>query len=210
MTPEEITRRNRANATRSTGPRSEAGKAIVAQNARRHGATARPDPDQVLTWLRLILADPDLGAADMFARDERTYVALALAEAEVRYAAAGQAVRDFEAGEAEPSDSILGLENTAGLITEHLEFADLGLNAKMGLPEVTRTDRRECHALIARIDRMIARETANQQRLLHRYLGEARARRNKAFQAWIACLQGVDHRLGSAEEADSRNKARFN
>ena len=61
VTADDIVRRNRANAAKSTGPRTRAGKAIVAQNARRHGATAKLDPDQVRLWLKVILAAPDLG-----------------------------------------------------------------------------------------------------------------------------------------------------
>ena len=44
MTREDIAARNRANAQTSTGPKTARGKAAVAGNARRHGATARPDP----------------------------------------------------------------------------------------------------------------------------------------------------------------------
>ncbi|MDU8913509.1 hypothetical protein [Aestuariicoccus sp. MJ-SS9] len=47
MTDGAITARNRANATQSTGPRSATGKAVVAQNARQHGATAQPDRERV-------------------------------------------------------------------------------------------------------------------------------------------------------------------
>lgn len=182
MTPDVIARRNRANAARSTGPRTEAGKTIVAQNARRHGVTARPDPDRTLTWLRLILAKPGFEPADMLARDERTYIALALAEAEVRYAAAVQALRDFEAGEAQSSEDDCDLLNDAGLIEEYLDLSDVGLY------ELNARERRQAHSLLGRIDRSLACRNAKRQRLLRRYFGEARAQRNKAFAAWIAYL----------------------
>ena len=77
----DIARRNRANATKSTGPRTQAGKAAVSGNARRHGATARPDPARVGLWLRIILAQPDLTLTDFIPCDERRFRALALAEA---------------------------------------------------------------------------------------------------------------------------------
>ena len=87
MTREEIAARNRANAQKSTGPKTSAGKAAVAQNARRHGATAKPDPASVAAWLRVILDDPDLTPAAFLAEDDRLQRALALAEAEARVAA---------------------------------------------------------------------------------------------------------------------------
>ena len=45
MSGADIAARNRANAQKRTGPRTVEGKAIVAGNARRHGATA-------LRWCR--------------------------------------------------------------------------------------------------------------------------------------------------------------
>ncbi|MFA8444031.1 hypothetical protein [Yoonia sp.] len=47
MTTDPITIRNKANARKSTGPKSAAGKAVVAGNARKHGVTGRPDPGRV-------------------------------------------------------------------------------------------------------------------------------------------------------------------
>ena len=56
----EIAARNRLNAQKSTGPKTASEKALVAGNARRHGATARPYPDTVVTWIRVILDDPKM------------------------------------------------------------------------------------------------------------------------------------------------------
>ena len=53
-----ILERNKRNAQHSTGPKSAGGKAIVAQNARRHGATAAANPAEIETWLRVILDTP--------------------------------------------------------------------------------------------------------------------------------------------------------
>ena len=105
MTPEAITTRNRANAAKSTGPRSTAGKAAVAQNARRHGATARPDRERVAIWARIILDTPDLGPTDLLTDDIRIQCALVLASAEARFAGATRALEDFEAGAAPPADA---------------------------------------------------------------------------------------------------------
>lgn len=98
MTRDEIAARNRANASKSTGPKTVQGKAVVAGNARRHGATARPDPAAVATWLRIILDDPDITAKALVPTDARGYRALMLAQAEVQLVTATNALRDFEAG----------------------------------------------------------------------------------------------------------------
>lgn len=98
MTREKIAARNPANATKSTGPKTAQGKAVVAGNARRHGATARPAPAAVATWLRIILDDPDITAKARVPTDARGYRALMLAQAEVQLVIATNALRDFEAG----------------------------------------------------------------------------------------------------------------
>ena len=79
MSSDGITRRNKVNAQRSTGPKSERGKAVVAQNARRHGVTSKPDPTTVAAWLRIILDKRDLVPGDLMRDDRRTTWALALA-----------------------------------------------------------------------------------------------------------------------------------
>ncbi len=97
MTREEIAARNRVNAQKSTGPKTASGKAVVAGNARRHGATARPDPDTVATWIRIILDDPEITAEALLPINERGARALLLAQAEVQLVTAKRALRDFEA-----------------------------------------------------------------------------------------------------------------
>ena len=71
MTFPEIARRNRGNAQKSNGPRTSGGMAAAAQNARRQGATARPVPHNVATWMRIILDAPHCEGADMMPQDER-------------------------------------------------------------------------------------------------------------------------------------------
>ena len=60
MTERNFASRNRKNARKSTGPKTPEGKKAVSQNAVRHGATSRPDPSQVSTWLRIISDDPHM------------------------------------------------------------------------------------------------------------------------------------------------------
>ncbi|QIQ87525.1 hypothetical protein [Erythrobacter sp.] len=96
MSADHLTRRNRANAKKSTGPRTARGKARVAGNARKHGATAQPDPQRVASWLAIILDRPEISGQDFTPADDRGYRALALAQAEARLNAAEQALRDLE------------------------------------------------------------------------------------------------------------------
>ncbi|MEQ3729299.1 MAG: hypothetical protein ABNH38_17990 [Tateyamaria sp.] len=98
MTSDAITARNTANAQKSTGPKTAAGKAAVSQNARRHGATSKPDLTSVVAWARVILNAPDLAPSDLLSGDRRIEVALALAEAEARVGSAQAAINAFERG----------------------------------------------------------------------------------------------------------------
>ena len=180
MTSQGISARNRANATKSTGPRTAAGKATSAQNARRHGATAKPDPASIAPWLRVILDDPDLRPADLFAEDDRTLRALALAEAEVKVSAALASLERFERGEEPPSDDTREFRQCVESITDELEDEDM-----------TKAHYRSGLSLRNRLGRMIAQETehdGNRHRLLKRYAREAKSQRRRAFQAWLACL----------------------
>lgn len=176
MTATDRAARNRANAARSTGPRTPSGKTIVARNARRHGATARPEADHVLTWLRIILGRPDLDVSGLFLGGARAVLALALAEAEVRLAAAARVLAAFESGQVAPWVAQLQLD--AGLMLSLL-----------AAESPTPWERRVGLGIVARLDKTIASETepgGERHRLLRRYLAEARARRRKAFAAWIA------------------------
>jgi hypothetical protein len=183
LTPEAITARNRANAANSTGPRSAPGKAVVAQNARRHGATAQPDPERVATWARVILDAQEFGPTEFLMDDVRTRSALALAGAEVRLAEATRALQEFEAGSAPPSDEEEAIEDQ--IIDIQATLDEIPMSARM---------RRTGMSLIRRLQKAQIRETAQggkRHRLLKRYFREARAQRRRAFRDWLACIQ--DH-----------------
>lgn len=149
MTDPAITARNRANAAKSTGPRTDAGKVVVAQNARRHGATARPDPERVATWARIFLDTPDLEPIDLLADDAHTRSALALAVAEARLAEATRALEEFETGTAPPSDEKASIQEQIIEIRAMLD--EMPMSAR---------DRRTGMSLIARLQKARNRETA--------------------------------------------------
>ena len=181
MTSQGIAARNRANAQKSTGPRTAAGKATSAQNARSHGATAKPDPASIAPWLRVILDDPDLKPADLFAEDDHTLRALALAEAEVKVSAALTSLDRFERGDDPPSE----------VTREFQEFVE-SITGELVEEAMTKRRYRAGLSLLKRLENEISNETVlegKRHRLLMRYLREARSQRRKAFQAWLACLR---------------------
>lgn len=177
MSPQRITARNRANARKSTGPRTSEGKAIVAANARRHGATARADPDSIAAWLALILNKPGIEPQDMMPEDDFSYRALALAEAEARLAVAERALIDFEVAIEERNEAL------AGSTQEALSIAGQMLSGKLDPTQVQLALRFLTHK--AEHDK----EQRKQDRLLKRYLAEARSKRRKAFAAWLDIRQ---------------------
>ncbi|WP_050929908.1 hypothetical protein [Aestuariivita boseongensis] len=190
MTSDRITARNRANARKSTGPKTKHGKDISAGNARRHGATARPDPESIAAWLGIILDRPDITIKDLLPSDEAGYRALALAEAEVKIVAAERALLEFEAGLAPPRlksrkpplipKEDPDLDNIVNLMKE-----------KLKTEECTKAERRKAEAALKTLARMRAPRVSyysqnGHHRLLRRYLSEARSKRRKAFEAWAA------------------------
>ncbi|PWK53144.1 hypothetical protein [Silicimonas algicola] len=190
MTSDEIAARNRANAGRSTGPRTAPGKAMVASNALRHGATARPDPGSVAGWLAIILDSPHITPGDLLPADECGVRALALAQAEAHLVAAERALQAFETGAAKPGECTKDLRETADLIMDELlEFVG------------TRREVRPDLSILRRIARVETEETMSggeRHRLLRRYLREARTGRRHAFEAWAA---------GRADNADAASLA---
>lgn len=180
MTRDEIAACNRANATKSTGPKTVQGKAVVAGNARRHGATARPDPAAVATWLRIILDDPDITVEAFVPTEERGYHALMLAQAEVQLVTATNAFRAYEAG----MPLIL-------CVGKQLTGRDIMVGLASG--ELPRRDRTRSQTQVYRdilVRRAELRSAERQQRLFKRYLGEARTQRRKAFFAWLLANSG--------------------
>lgn len=181
MAQDPITANNRANAQKSTGPKTEAGKAVVAQNAKRHGITGRPDPHRVQAWLAIILDQPKITPSDLLPGDDYSFLALKLAEAEERLVAAQEAMRAFEQTDPVMPDDLMELVE---------DFRDL-LKFSQNVDEFAPHNMRELRLRLKILDGdcdpafMVPSIYANRYRLLQRYLKEARARRNRAFAAWI-------------------------
>ena len=186
-------------------------------NARRHGATAKPDRERVITWLRIILNSPMLQPDDLLDRDERLNRATVLAEAEARHAAAEHALQAFEADTVNADEQMQHIRAQVDMMTRILQRAE----------KAARNDGRGVK-VISRIDPSVEYDLklgGRRHRLVRRYLAEARSRRNKAFEAWLDWLSAPDHAAGSepantksrnkanggrvAKHDNSRNKARF-
>jgi hypothetical protein len=177
MSRSDITARNRANARKSTGPRTARGKAAVADNARRHGATARPDPARVRAWLAIILDRPEITADDLLPEGEAGFRALALAEAEARLVSTQEALDRLEAGKPEPSDPARDYAEVLDMLKRDVVEGGSAGDINTGL------------SLLRQISGAVENPDASgghRHVLLQRYLREARTGRRRAFEAWAA------------------------
>jgi hypothetical protein len=168
---------NRANARRSTGPKTAAGKVRSAGNSRRHGLTAPPDADALRAWYRLILADPS-ASLDPLERDPRQRAAHDLADAEARLQRVRLAEEQyFRNPEGDFSRAELDMIETRDILLDGAEH--FGWD-------------KEGRRLLGRVSKMLQRWTVRRQksqkhrgRLLARYRGVAEARRRTALRRWI-------------------------
>ena len=185
MTQAHIADRNRANAAKSTGPKTLDGKAKSAQNARRHGATRAPDPHCVASWLAVILGRPQMTHKDLMPKDEAGQLAVNLAVAEARLCAAEGALATC-AGEDEEGDDFNDLFKQA---------LDAAFDTSIHLKE-----RRAIYSDIMQLSLMrIAKADADARRLrlLTRYAREARSARSSAIAAWSSHITASRNQNGA-------------
>ncbi len=226
----DIAARNRSNARNSTGPKTALGKASVARNALRHGATSAPDSASVADWLKIILNTPEISHEHFTPDGENGRLALELARAEAVLCRSEHAMTDFERGAAErwtrdpleKADTINSIFILLDIASDALwndpqsgnaraeddpywlgpwypnPIRDLGNHEQiefivsMKLREISRhpphAGRRKAEAVMREIEILRtpkAMPLKDQHRLLKRYLGEAKSRRNKALEEWI-------------------------
>ena len=177
MSQNPVATRNQENARKSTGPKTGAGKARASQNARRHGATAQPDPETVKLWLKIILNRATITPADITPEDPLGRAALRLAVAEARRTAAEDATDAASTPTPEEGSDLAIFED----IYNHIEDLTYCL-------DLSPKDTREAHRRMRRTARWLAKFTRKdiaRLELLMRYEREAQLERQRALMDWL-------------------------
>lgn len=166
------------NSTRSTGPITNAGKAISSQNACKHGLNAPPDDALVSLWFNVILDNHDNDFEEPNASDPRREVALRLAMAEARY---HRALHKIDTHESEPGSAQQLVMKLRQEIRDVLDE----------MPKQIADGPSDPHALayvnfaIKQLEQLFE-PVSHERRLYNRYLCEAQSQRVKALTAWCA------------------------
>lgn len=177
----------------ATGPITTEGKAVSAQNARKHGLSAEPAADLVAAWFNIILDNCEDAYEEPNEDDPRREAALRLAVAEARY---HRALHKVDTHDGEP--------NSAQQVANKLH-ADID-NVLDGMPKSYTNGPPDPFELqyvnfaIKQLE-MLLGEVGRERRLYRRYLGEARAQRRKALKAWCA--------FNRDENQNSRNELKL-
>ena len=175
---------------RATGPITAEGKAISAQNARRHGLSAEPDGDLVVAWFNAILNNGEDALEEPNASDPRREAALRLAIAEARY---HRALHKVDTHDREPNSA----QQVANKLLADVRLVLDGMPRKISEGPADPFDLEYAEFGVRQLEKLMV-EIGRERRLYHRYLGEARAQRRKALQAW--CAFNRDQNLNSRNE----------
>ena len=174
----------------ATGPVTDAGKAVSSQNARKHGLNAPPDVALVSQWFNVILDNHENDFEEPSASDPLREAALRLAIAEARY---HRALHKVDTHESEPRSA----QQLAMKLRQEIR------DVLAAMPKKIADGPPDPHALayanfaIKQLEELFT-QISRERRLYERYLGEARAQRRKALQAWCAFTR--DENLNSRNE----------
>ncbi|MDC1467869.1 hypothetical protein N8380_03995 [Planktomarina temperata] len=177
---------------RATGPITAEGKAVSAQNARKHGLSAEPAADPVAAWFNIILDNCEDAYEEPNTGDPRQEAALRLAVAEARYHRALDRVdtHDREPNSAQQVANKLHTDIDDVLDRMPKSYSD-------GPPDPF--ELQYVNFAIKELE-MLLGEVGRERRLYRRYFGEARAQRRKALRAW--CAYNRDENLNSRNELE--------
>ena len=178
---------------RATGPKTAAGKAVSARNARRHGLNAPPDENLVNTWFNFILDNGEDAHEEPTADDPRLEAALRLAIAEARY---HRALHKVDTHDREPNSA----QQVANKLHADVRFVLDGLPERVVDGPADPFDLEYAEFGLRQVEKLLV-EVGRERRLYRRYLGEARAQRRKALRAWCAFIRD--------ENLNSRNELNF-
>jgi hypothetical protein len=181
---------NEAVTRRATGPKTAAGKAVSSQNAYRHGLNAPPEEYLVTAWFNLILNNGEDALEEPNASDPRREAALRLAIAEARY---HRALHKGDTHDREPNSA----QQVAIKLLADVRLVLDGMPRKISEGPADPFDLEYAEFGVRQLEKLMV-EVGRERRLYRRYLGEARAQRKKALQAW--CVFNHDENLKSRNE----------
>ena len=175
---------------RATGPKTAEGKAVSARNARKHGLNAPPDEDLVTAWFNLILDNCEGAYEEPNADEPRREAALRLAITEARY---HRALHKVDTHDIEPNSA----QQVANKLLAEVQLVLNGMPRKIADGPADPFDLEFIEFGVRQLEKLLV-ELGRERRLYRRYLGEARAQRRKALQAW--CAFNRDENLNSRNE----------
>ena len=162
----------------ATVPKTPEGKAVSSQNARRHGLNAPPDENLVNTWFNLILDNGEDDYEEPNASEPRREAALRLAIAEARY---HRALHKVDTHDTEPNSA----QQVANKLYADVRFVLDGLPERVADGPADPFDLEYAEFGLRQVEKLLL-EVGRERRLYRRYLGKARAQREKALKAWCA------------------------
>lgn len=152
------------------------GAEVARNNARKHGLTAELAPKSILEWYRVILNDSEAELPVMDALSDQQWLAVNLAQAEVRLRSVLHAIDEFEQARDPLFEERANQEHDYQL---YLRFARNRIFDKW-----TRDSSKVLLQIITKDIRKSQRQIENRARLLQRYKREALSKQRKAQKAW--------------------------
>ena len=163
---------------------------MSSQNARKHGLSSEPAEHLVSAWFNIILDNCEDAYEEPNADDPRREAALRLAIAEARY---HRALHKVDTHDGEPNSA----QQVANKLLADVRLVLDGMPRKISEGPADPFDLEFTEFGVRQLEKLMV-EVARERRLHRRYLGEARAQRRKALQAWCA--------FNRVENQNSRNE----